>query len=85
MKKCIVLFLLSTQLYAQTLPHWQNPEVVNVNKLPARATSISYPTETLAIDANRDASPRKKTLNGPWKFSFYSAPSKVPANFYSPN
>lgn len=85
MKKCIVLFLLSTQLYAQTIPHWQNPEVVNVNKLPARTTSISYPTETLAIDANRDASPRKKTLNGPWKFSFYSAPSKVPANFYSPN
>ena len=80
----MVLFLLSTQLYAQSIPHWQNPEVVNVNKLPARATSISYPTEALAIAVNRDASPRKKTLSGLWKFSFYPAPSKVPADFYLP-
>ena len=63
-------------------PHWQNPEVVNVNKLPARATSISYPTKKLAIEGDRDASPRKKSLNGKWKFSFYNSPEEVPENIF---
>lgn len=74
-----------SHLYAQTRPHWQNPEVVNVNKLPARATSISYPNEKLAIAANRDASPRKLTLNGAWKFQFAEAPSEASQDFFQPN
>ncbi|MEM7548574.1 MAG: glycoside hydrolase family 2 TIM barrel-domain containing protein [Bacteroidota bacterium] len=62
------------------LRHWQNPEVVNVNKLPARATSISYPTKELAIAANRDDSPRKKMLNGSWQFKYYESPDQVPSD-----
>ncbi|GAA0873334.1 glycoside hydrolase family 2 TIM barrel-domain containing protein [Gangjinia marincola] len=55
--------------------------MVNVNKLPARATSISYPSYQLALKANRDASPRKMSLNGMWKFSFAEAPAKSPKDF----
>ena len=77
---CLVLQL--NVCYSQLLPYWQNPEVVNVNKLPARATSISYPNQELAIVANRDASPRKLSLNGTWKFNFAEAPSKAPKDFF---
>ncbi|MEO1053481.1 MAG: glycoside hydrolase family 2 TIM barrel-domain containing protein [Bacteroidota bacterium] len=80
---CLIFLLITTHAIGQK-PHWQNPEVVNVNKLPARATSISYPSKELAIAANRDASPRKKLLNGPWKFSFYEAPNQVPKDIYQP-
>ncbi|TRX60023.1 DUF4981 domain-containing protein [Fulvivirga sp. M361] len=73
-----ILFIISHGLIAQHKPHWQNPEVVNVNKLPARATSISYPTKALALAADRDKSPRKKLLNGAWKFAWYEAPKLVP-------
>ncbi|MGB5819753.1 MAG: glycoside hydrolase family 2 TIM barrel-domain containing protein [Saonia sp.] len=66
----------------QQLDHWQNPEVVNINKLPARATSISYPDQQLALNADRDASPRKLSLNGNWKFHFAEAPSKAPKDFF---
>ncbi|AWX43703.1 Beta-galactosidase [Flagellimonas maritima] len=80
----LFFLVFASQPYAQTKPHWQNPEVVNVNKLPARATSISYPDEKLAIAADRDASPRKLSLDGAWKFHFAEAPSKAPQDFFQP-
>ncbi|GAA4271157.1 beta-galactosidase LacZ [Aquimarina gracilis] len=70
-------------VFSQEIRHWQNPSVVQVNKLPARATSISYPNKQLAIEANRDQSPRKKLLNGYWKFQWVQNPSEVPTRFYS--
>ncbi|PRX53796.1 glycoside hydrolase family 2 TIM barrel-domain containing protein [Flagellimonas meridianipacifica] len=82
---CICALAIITVANGQQIPHWQNPEVVNVNKLPARATSISYPNEKLAILADRDASPRKLSLNGTWKFHFAEAPSKAPLDFFLPS
>ncbi len=80
----LLFVLLNAGILQAQLPHWQNPEVVNVNKLPARATSVSYPSRELAIKTDRDASPRKMTLNGDWKFSWYEAPSHVPPDFFQP-
>ncbi len=80
----LFFLVFASLLHAQTKPHWQNPEVVNINKLPARATSISYPDEKLAIAADRDASPRKLSLDGAWKFHFAEAPSKAPQDFFQP-
>ena len=80
-----LLILFSCRLaHAQIKPHWQNPDVVQVNKLPARATSISYPNEAMALVANRDASPRKVSLKGNWKFHWAEAPSKAPKDFFEP-
>ncbi|MFD0861419.1 glycoside hydrolase family 2 TIM barrel-domain containing protein [Sungkyunkwania multivorans] len=81
----LLLLIPACIINAQSKPYWQNPEVVNVNKLPARATSISYPNERLAIATNKDASPRKLSLNGPWKFHLVKAPSEVPQNFFIPS
>ena len=77
----LVLYTIQV-LQAQQTPHWQNPSVVQVNKLPARATSISYPDKELAIQADRDQSPRKKSLNGNWKFQLVKNPSEAPDDFY---
>ncbi|MET2985592.1 glycoside hydrolase family 2 TIM barrel-domain containing protein [Aureibaculum conchae] len=55
---------------AQTINDWENPLVVGINKLPARATSVSFPDEAMALKGQRVESPRYKSLNGNWKFSF---------------
>lgn len=44
--------------------------MVGINKLPARATSMSFPTEENALKMDLTESPRYKSLNGNWKFSF---------------
>ncbi|MEL6557474.1 MAG: glycoside hydrolase family 2 TIM barrel-domain containing protein [Bacteroidota bacterium] len=88
-KVLLLLLWMSFVAFASLLPldtaaqnPWQKPEVVNVNKLPARATSISFTSEQLALEMNRDQSPRKKSLNGMWKFRYFEAPGQVPANFH---
>jgi beta-galactosidase len=75
---------LTAQVPAPQLPPWQNPEVVNINKMPARATSVSYPTEKLALAAQREDSPRRISLNGDWKFGYYQAPKLVPPGVINP-
>ena len=89
MKKICCLFttylLLNYCLISQNVQPWQNPEITHINKLPARAISISYPNVELAKMTNRNNSPRKKSLNGKWKFNFASSPQKVPKEFYKTN
>ncbi|MBP2830652.1 DUF4981 domain-containing protein [Aquimarina sp. U1-2] len=70
-------------VYSQQIPYWQNPTVTQVNKLPARATSISYPNQQMALEGDRDQSQRKKSLNGSWKFHLVENPSEVPNKFYA--
>lgn len=83
---CIYSILAFLQIaHAQNMPFWQTPSVVQENRLPARATSISYPSQDLALEANRDASPRKLLINGNWKFYWSEAPSKSPNGFYEPS
>ncbi|MGB3464417.1 MAG: sugar-binding domain-containing protein, partial [Cyclobacteriaceae bacterium] len=74
------VYLPSLKVAAQN--PWQNQEVVNINKLPARATSVSYPSENLALEMNRDLSPRRRSLNGTWDFRYFKAPGEVPVNFH---
>ncbi|XLS29631.1 glycoside hydrolase family 2 TIM barrel-domain containing protein [Flavobacteriaceae bacterium M23B6Z8] len=72
-------------LDAQEMKPWQNPEITHINRLPARATSISFASETAAIKGDQNASGRKLSLNGTWKFKWHSSPSEVPSKFYNPN
>jgi len=54
MRKIAALLLVSIwscmALFSQSIPDWENPEVFAVNKEDARATSIPYPSEELAIE-----------------------------------
>ena len=60
------------------LPAWQNPKVTGINRLPGRATSISFPDETLARSAKIGQSPNFLSLNGTWKFHFSAHQLQAP-------
>lgn len=62
---------------------WEDPAINGLNRLPMRATSVSYPDEAAAL--SKAASPRVKSLNGPWKFFFSPTPEGAPDNFHTTN
>ncbi len=64
-------------------PEWNNnPEITHINSLNARATLVSYDTECEAKALDKDASKRKLSLNGMWKFNFAENPRTAPEDFY---
>ncbi|MEL6557477.1 MAG: glycoside hydrolase family 2 TIM barrel-domain containing protein [Bacteroidota bacterium] len=77
----ILLISCVFQLEAQQLPEWKNPTVTQVNRLPARATSISFETEEQALEKSIEESPRHQSLNGIWQFSWASIPENLPSGF----
>ncbi len=83
----IILFLLMFSFHgkSQSINDWENPLVIGINKLPARATSISFPNQELALAGNRKASPNYKSLNGHWKFHFAPVAEKSIKDFYKQN
>ena len=79
------LFLLVINLFvleAQNLPNdWENPRVTGINKLPARAYTISYPSVNEALQNKLTSNHNYKNLDGIWKFSFTSTVSKAVKGF----
>ncbi len=57
---------------------WENPQVIERNRLPARAYAIPYPDEASALAGERGASPWVRMLNGVWKFNFTDHPARQP-------
>ncbi len=80
-------FNLCLPMHAQSLhgpdAPWKDPQVVGINRMPAKATSVSYPDKSAALVADRYASSRRKSLNGPWKFSWAPVPAQAPDTFYT--
>ncbi len=65
---------------AQNIKEWENPEVIEVNKEPARTTFVSYPTST---DALKRINPSVVSLDGVWKFKWVKKPIDRPIGFFS--
>ena len=64
-------------------PEWNNnPEIFQLNRLEAHATSMPYQDVEEALKGKRDASDYQKSLNGSWKFSFAENPEKRNLDFY---
>lgn len=61
--------------------NWENEQVIGINKMPARATSYSYPSVSEALTSDRQKS-RMISLNGKWKFHFEADSKNRPADFY---
>ncbi|MGB3465782.1 MAG: hypothetical protein WBA74_10945, partial [Cyclobacteriaceae bacterium] len=78
---CILLLGVAFQIKAQQVPEWKNPTITQINRLPARATSISYENEEQALKYSIDKSPRRLSLNGTWQFSWASVPEELPEGF----
>ncbi len=56
---------------------WESPELTNRNRLRMRATLLPYPNAKAAL--KRGASPWVMSLNGMWRFAYYTKPEAVPA------
>ncbi len=59
---------------------WENPHMFGQNKLPGRATAMSYPDLAMAIRCDRSASPFFLSLNGEWDFFYSTDPDAVVEN-----
>ena len=75
-------FMALATTFAQELPEWQNPDVVEVNREDPHATRFSFDTFDQAIEGVKNASSNYMTLNGPWKFHYSDNPASRPADFY---
>jgi len=75
-------FMAIAATFAQKLPEWQNPDVMEVNREDPHATKFSYDTFDQAIQGEKNASANYMTLNGPWKFRMSDNPDKRPVDFY---
>lgn len=70
------------QVLPPGLLEWQDPEVVGVNKLPARAEAIPFADAVSALTLDRTKTPFYKSLNGDWKFNWCGRPADRPVDFY---
>lgn len=61
---------------------WENPEVFQINREPARASFLPYADEPSAISDKYENSPWYFSLNGKWKFSWSPTPDQRPKDFY---
>jgi len=68
---CFISFTLS---FAQELPEWQDPDVVEVNREDPHATRFSFDAISQAIEGDRSSSANYMTLNGSWKFHWANNP-----------
>ncbi|WP_145333382.1 glycoside hydrolase family 2 TIM barrel-domain containing protein [Paenibacillus xylanexedens] len=68
---------------ANGYPEWNNnPETFQVNRLPAHANMVAFPTIEEALSNEFTSSPWYQTLNGSWKFSFAETPEQRITSFY---
>ncbi len=79
------LLVCITAISQTDLPAWKDPAVFAINKEAARATSLPYPTEKLALADDYTASPYYQSLNGTWKFNWVPKADMAPENFYQPD
>lgn len=67
--------------HASQANDWENPTLVQQNKLPGRATSYSYASTEDALRGDR-ASSSMLLLNGPWRFHFSPRSEDRPLDFF---
>ncbi|WP_282073616.1 glycoside hydrolase family 2 TIM barrel-domain containing protein [Polaribacter atrinae] len=82
--KVIFLWLIGTNfVQAQTLdPVIENPDVVGINKLDARATFFPYNSVALANKNELSKAENYLLLNGVWQFNYSDTPEVRPTDFY---
>ncbi|MEM1326803.1 MAG: glycoside hydrolase family 2 TIM barrel-domain containing protein [Bacteroidota bacterium] len=75
------ILLLTMPSFAQ-LPDWENPQVYNIGRLPAHATTYPYSSLEDAIEGDRTKTPWIQFLNGTWKFNYAPNPQDRPTDFH---
>ncbi len=62
---------------------WENPSLLGINKLDAHAGGLPFADKEDALENAAARSPWRKTLNGAWKFGFFSGPAEVPEDVFT--
>ncbi len=63
---------------------WTTPELIQINRLPSRATAYPFPDKRGATKAVREKSPWFLSLEGEWDFHLARKPEAVPVDFITP-
>jgi beta-galactosidase len=87
MKK-FALLTLAAALTAPTVlsqmnPHWENPEVFQLNQVAPHATLMPYDDHGEALKGDRKSSVNHFSLNGMWDFQWSENPDDSPDGFYN--
>lgn len=79
----LFLLMMANAVNAQTLnPVIENPDVVEINKLPARASFFPYSSKQLASENDISKASNYLLLNGIWKFNWVGDSEDRPKDFY---
>lgn len=66
-------------------PEWQDPEVIEVNREPARTWFVAYESARLALQGEPSRSAYYQSLDGRWRFHWVSRPADRVPDFYEPD
>jgi len=64
------------------LPEWQDPEIIAVNREPARAYFVPFESVGLARGGDASQSSYYQSLDGEWRFSWVARPADRVTAFY---
>ncbi len=62
---------------------WENHQIDGINRMPARAHFLTFPSKEKALLNNNSYTHAFKNLNGVWKFMFLDAPEYSPEGFFN--
>lgn len=62
---------------------WENPQLLEENRLPPHAYFFAYADAATARSFERERSRRFLALSGDWRFAYFGHPLEVPPQFYS--
>lgn len=62
---------------------WENHRIDGINRMPARAHFLTFPSKEKALLNNNRYTHAFKNLNGVWKFMFLDAPEYSPEGFFN--
>ena len=66
----------------QSVPNWEDPSVIGINKEAPRASAFPYENAGLAEANDRAGSEYFRLLNGDWRFHWVRSPGQRPMEFY---
>ena len=72
-------------LFANSPSAIEDPNIVEVNKLPPRSTFYNFESKNLAKKADPNLSEYYLSLNGIWKFHWVKDPADRPVDFFLPS
>ena len=81
--KALILTLALDMALSSNIPsEIQDPSIVEIGKMPARATLFNFESRQLSISDDPSRSRYFRSLNGHWKFNWVRDPSDRPIDFF---